>query len=61
MGTENHHFYTTVVIIATSRICQWMLKLLDESLRIGDVHDPERKGKTEKQSQFEKRLRRKDN
>ena len=38
-----------------------MLKLLDESLRIGDVHDRERKGKTEKPSQFEKRLRRKDN
>lgn len=49
MVTENYHVNTTVVliVIATGKIHQQMLKLLDESLRIGDVLDHERQGKTE--------------
>lgn len=57
---ENHHQNTIVVVIATVKIHQWILKLLDESLRIRDLQDHERQGKTGIVRDW-KRLRRHDN
>lgn len=54
---ENHHQNTIVVVIATVKLYQWMLKLLGESLRIRDLQGHERQGKKRIVTDW-KRLRR---